>query len=1119
MSFSDADRFAASRDLWPRHLIRLHQGLPSILPEAVVRPTSTSMVQRVVVRCAQLGLSLVPYGAGSSVVGGATSDAGQVVLDFKRMQRVVGLDPEARVVRAEAGVMGERLERQLVRAGFTQGHFPSSMYCTSVGGWIAARSAGQMSSRFGKIEDQVVGGRVVLGDGRCVEQGALPGRSGALASLVGAEGTLGLWTEALMRIHPLPEVRHFQGFWFPTLTAAFDASRAWLEAGISPSVIRIYDPLDTFLHKDAHGVHKAGDKGPSKLAWAGATFPRLLNRLGNTLAGGCRVILGLEGERAIVDHERALVMQLARPFGVKDLGEEAGLQWWRRRYAVSYKQSNAMRAGVLPDTMEVACTWDTLLPAYEAVCAAALRAGVSVLAHFSHLYLDGGSIYFTFAMPVRIGEEGYEALWDAVLNAAVGAGANVSHHHGIGRLKASALSRVRGGARAVHGEARAGMDPERILNPRVLNVAPPEASGAWLPTRTSLPAEFAAASPEALVSDLESHLRARGRSLGDGAALFAGWSVADAVKASGFWRLDPQLGIMEPLLLGVDGEVHGESHALIPAPRAAEGPDLNHRLLEHSVERVWLRSELVLSPRAIFFSLPRAGALALAQKGVQSGALRNARVRLLPGEPHWRVAVQVPADARGARYRSAFQGWADAPEEEGDLPELAPLPEGAVFFRSDWGALGALLGEMDTHGAEVVLPWVDPVGVAGFMVAQEGEGLAALRTLAASLEASEQAPPVLPVLSEAVDEPVVEQGVGLKSTLPRATPFEGALDNCTYCPKLCRFVCPSAVAEGSEASIPRQLLLSVNLHRRGVRALSTSTAEQLWSCVDCGACTSYCDHGNPVASILQEVRTDLVESGEAPEGVAGVLGHLEREGHLPGAGKGLLSEKELGGAGPEAATWLFLGCQGSVDRPLHQRAALRLAQRIYGDVHVMRASLPCCGAPLRRWGGEGAFQSHARVLGDQLVGVERLVVDEGGCAHAFERWYAEVGVEVPEVVTTTTLLVKAGWELPDPGRFVPHDCCERPQGEPGLRRRLKGGEGFAPGAVMEKERGSCGGMLSRYRDEALSRRMAASCAEDLLGGGGERIVVESPTCGAQLERAGAAVDDLLEVWLDSDNNS
>ncbi|MED5463869.1 MAG: hypothetical protein VX699_04380, partial [Myxococcota bacterium] len=99
------------------------------------------------------------------------------------------------------------------------------------------------------------------------------------------------------------------------------------------------------------------------------------------------------------------------------------------------------------------------------------------------------------------------------------------------------------------------------------------------------------------------------------------------------------------------------------------------------------------------------------------------------------------------------------------------------------------------------------------------------------------------------------------------------------------------------------------------------------------------------------------------------------------------------------------------------------------------------------------------------------------------------------------------------------DCCERPQGEPGLRRRLKGGEGFAPGAVMEKERGSCGGMLSRYRDEALSRRMAASCAEDLLGGGGERILVESPTCGAQLERAGAAVDDLLEVWLDSDNNS
>jgi alkyldihydroxyacetonephosphate synthase len=1079
------------------------------------------MVQRVVVRCAELGISLVPYGAGSSVVGGATSAQGQVVLDFKRMNRVGGIDPKAQVVRAEAGVMGERLERQLVRAGFTQGHFPSSMYCTSVGGWIAARSAGQMSSRFGKIEDQVVGGRVVLGDGRCVQQGVLPGRFGALASLVGAEGTLGLWTEATMRIHPLPEARHFHGFWFPTLAAAFDASRAWLEAGISPSVIRIYDPLDTFLHKDAHGAHKAGDKGPSKLAWAGATFPRLLNRLGNTLAAGCRVILGLEGQRAIVDQELALVMQLASAFGMKDLGEEAGQHWWQRRYAVSYKQSNAMRAGVLPDTMEVACTWDALLPAYEAVCAAALRAGVSVLAHFSHLYLDGGSIYFTFAMPVRIGEEGYEQLWDAVLNAAVGAGANVSHHHGIGRLKASVLSRVRGGANAVHGEARAGMDPGRILNPRVLNVAPGESPSARPPARASVPAELAAASPEALVSDIESHLRAQGRTLGDAAALFAGRSVVDAVKAPGFWRLDPQLGVMEPLLLGLDGEVHGEAHALIPAPRAAEGPELHQRLLEHPVERVWLRSELVLSPRAMFFSLPEEAALALAQKGVQSGFLRNCRVRLLPGDPHWRVAVQVPGDARGAHYRRAFEAWTDAPKEEGDLPETSPLPGGAFFFRSDWGTLRSVLAQAEAQGAEVVLPWVDPVGVAGFIVAREGadEGLEALRASVASLEASEEAAPALPALPASGDERATDDLAPLKSTLPRAAAFQGALDNCTYCPKLCRFACPAAVAEGSEAAIPRQLLLSINLHRRGDRPLNASTAEQLWSCVDCGACTEYCDHGNPVASILREVRADLVESGEAPEGVASVLEHLGTEGSLPGAGTGILPCKELEGAGPGATTWLFLGCQGSVERPLHQHAALRLAQRVYGEVHVMRASSSCCGAPLRRWGGEGAFQSHAKAFLEQLAGVERLVVDEGGCAHAFERWYAEVGVKVPEIVTTTALLVKTGWELPDAGRFVPHDCCERPQGEPGLRQRLRGGERFAPGAVMEGERGSCGGMLSGHRDEAASRRMAEFCAEDLRGGGGERILVESPSCRAQLERAGADVDDLLEVWLDSDNNS
>ena len=211
-----AERFAVSTDLWPRHLLRWRSGGPRITPAAVIEPTSIEALVAVVKEARKVGYELVPYGAGSSVVGGATPEPGQVVVDLKRLDSIRAVDTERWMVHAEAGVNGEVLDRELKRQGWTQGHYPSSIYCSTVGGWIAARGAGQFSSRYGKIEDQVLGARVVTGQGKILEFEPNVMRSHELDQWIGNEGRMGFWVDAWMRIRPLPEEERGTPLIFPT---------------------------------------------------------------------------------------------------------------------------------------------------------------------------------------------------------------------------------------------------------------------------------------------------------------------------------------------------------------------------------------------------------------------------------------------------------------------------------------------------------------------------------------------------------------------------------------------------------------------------------------------------------------------------------------------------------------------------------------------------------------------------------------------------------------------------------------------------------------------------------------------------------------------------------------
>lgn len=495
VSTTPPDRVAYARDLWPRGLITLAGGSPAPHPpDAVVWPTSTEEVVAVVRAAARTGTPLVPFGAGSGVCGGTLPVRGGLVVDLKRMRSIVELDAQSGRATVEAGIIGEHLEHELERRGLTLGHFPSSIMCSTFGGWLAARSAGQLSTRYGKIEDMVRRLTFVDGRGEVHELDSDAGGAPDVAQwIVGSEGTLGIITRATVTVRPAPELQLYRGWAFPRVAAGCEAIRRLLQRNLRPACVRLYDELDSFLHRsekehDGDGAPESSalesylsmltSDGKSVIAeWKKRAMglalghPDLVNRVTRRLLPyaqqGCLLIVGFEGERRLCEAEaRAADVELQRAGG-RDLGEGPGRRWLAHRYAVSFRMSKVFDAGAFVDTMEVATSWDKLLELYRAV-----REAVSplafVMAHFSHAYADGCSIYFTFAArgaTTAEAEHKYDDIWRAGLSAATRVGATLSHHHGVGLSKAPFMPEEHGAAMAIYRALKDVLDPHGIMNP------------------------------------------------------------------------------------------------------------------------------------------------------------------------------------------------------------------------------------------------------------------------------------------------------------------------------------------------------------------------------------------------------------------------------------------------------------------------------------------------------------------------------------------------------------------------------------------------------------------------------------------------------------------------------
>jgi alkyldihydroxyacetonephosphate synthase len=451
----DESRRLRTRGKSTPDLLRARAGDLGDAPDVVVRPGSADEVQAVLDAAGRHRLAVVPFGGGTSVVGGLVARregyAGVASLDLVRMKRLLAVDPASMTATLEPGLRGPEAEALLAEHGMTLGHFPQSFEYASIGGFAATRSSGQSSAGYGRFDALVTGLEVATPAGR-VSLGHAPASAAGpdLRQLfLGSEGALGVITAVTVRVRPVPEKRVYEGWRWATFDAGAEAMRRLAQAQLLPTVVRLSDESETAINlADPESV-------------------------GGASAGGCLMIVGYEGTPAAVTARRTAVSAVLADLGGEPAGEQPGRTWAAGRYDAPYLRDSMLDVGVLVETLETAAYWSGLRTVYDGVSSAlrgSLGESAIVLCHVSHVYETGASLYFTVAAP-----EGDDPLarWHAAKGAAmdaiVAAGATITHHHAVGTDHLPWLEAEIGPVGvAVLRAVKSAVDPLGILNPGVL---------------------------------------------------------------------------------------------------------------------------------------------------------------------------------------------------------------------------------------------------------------------------------------------------------------------------------------------------------------------------------------------------------------------------------------------------------------------------------------------------------------------------------------------------------------------------------------------------------------------------------------------------------------------------
>lgn len=445
----DETRRAHAHDYWAFEAIHDVAGNPTEPPPAVVFPESTAEVSKILEIANAERTAIVPYGLGSGVCGAVRPGGDALVVDLSRMAELLDVNAQACTARAQAGLNGAECERLLGEKGFTLGHFPQSIAVSTVGGWIATRASGQLSTRYGNIEDLVLALEVVLPGGRVVKTFPAPRASTGpdlREIILGSEGTLGIVTEIDFKLSPKPAVKSGFAARLKSWDDGLEITRELLQAGWRPAVLRLYDGIEAQRNFND---------------WFPEREPLLLV-----------MSEGTEAMRGAIDLERAAAREACTSRGGTDLGD-APLEHWlgNRNHVPSW--DDLLGNGLVVDTIEVSATWDRIGDLYGKVTEAITAVpGVLVASgHTSHGYTTGVNIYFTFvgsSKEEKDQERLYSEAWAAAMEATIACGGSIAHHHGIGRIRRDFLPRELGDAGIdVLRSVKKALDPNGIMNPGV----------------------------------------------------------------------------------------------------------------------------------------------------------------------------------------------------------------------------------------------------------------------------------------------------------------------------------------------------------------------------------------------------------------------------------------------------------------------------------------------------------------------------------------------------------------------------------------------------------------------------------------------------------------------------
>lgn len=449
ISTKESDRLVYATDWFWLPQMWLDRGEPPTMPDYIVHPASAAEVAAVLKIANNYRIPVVPWGGGSGSQGGALSTFGGIMLDTKRLNRIIEIDEKSLTVTAQAGINGSQLEWALNEKGLTLPHYPASANCATLGGYLAPRGTGTISTKYGKAEDMVLSMEVVLPTGEIIRTPPVPQHAAGpdfFRLFLGSEGTFGVITEATMQVDYLPQTRLLRALLFDSLSNAIEAGRLMMTRRLDPLVIRLYDPE--------------------------STASRVKAILGYEMHGAY-MVLGFDGDADLAALQEQKALEICRELGAQDLGREPGEKWWNHRYDFYYPPTN-LKLPWMYGTTETVTTYDKIENLYWAEKRAVEETyadwDIKFIGHFSHWFHWGVMVYTRFIIenPPEDAREAvrlHNRVWNTAMTAVLENGGMVNEHHGVGLKLSRFMQRQYGPAWPLLQRIKDTLDPNGIMNP------------------------------------------------------------------------------------------------------------------------------------------------------------------------------------------------------------------------------------------------------------------------------------------------------------------------------------------------------------------------------------------------------------------------------------------------------------------------------------------------------------------------------------------------------------------------------------------------------------------------------------------------------------------------------